>query len=267
MTFSFNHLGNLGHLGNQMFQYAALIGIGKRHNRKFCIPHKSSFGQAYYQDLRSTIYDAFDIRCPQGISRFPTVQEATFHFDSALFNRPPYEDTNLYGFFQSEKWFKHAEAEVREAFTFKPEYSETAEFMRTHISGEVIAVHVRRTDYLTNPNHEALGLDYYQAALEDLSIPDTKSVIIFTDDPEWAKEQELFPDERFFVSETDCAYTDMSLMSMCDYHIIGNSTFSWWGAWLAGERSKQVIAPKQWFGAPLGGNDMSDLYCDGWKVL
>ena len=94
---------------------------------------------------------------------------------------------------------------------------------------------------------------------------DCTVVIVFTDDPEWAKVQELFPDDRFFVSETDCAYTDMCLMSLCDYHIIGNSTFSWWGAWLSS--SKKVVAPKQWFGAPLEANDLSDLYCDGWVVL
>ena len=262
MTISFNYLGNLGHLGNQMFQYAALIGLSKKYNRQFCIPHQKSFGGAYYTELRSNLYDAFNIKPIQGLSRFPTVDEGQFHFNEQLFNNFPRQDINLHGFFQSEKWFEHAKDEVREAFTFKPEYMEVATEMRKHLSGDVIAVHIRRTDYLTNPNHEALGLDYYALALE--ALPNLTSVI-FTDDPEWAKEQELFPDERFFVSETDCAYTDMALMSLCDYHIIGNSTFSWWGAWLS--NSKQVIAPKQWFGAPLGGNDMSDLYCDRWKVL
>ena len=64
MTISFNHLGNLGHLGNQMFQYAALIGLGKKHNRQFCIPHRDAFGKAYYQELRSNLDDAFNIDCP-----------------------------------------------------------------------------------------------------------------------------------------------------------------------------------------------------------
>jgi len=264
MTFSFNHMGNLGHLGNQMFQYAAILGLGIKHDRKICIPHRSTFGKAYYTELRSSIYDAFDIEAHgYGISRFPTIKEAHFHFDQNLFDNPPAQDCNLYGFFQSEKWFAHCKDAVRKAFTFKPEYGEVAQEMRKQLSGEVIAVHVRRTDYLTNPNHEALGLDYYEKALAEL--PQDIKVLVFTDDPEWAKEQEIFPDNRFFVSETDCAYTDMALMAQCDYHVIGNSTFSWWGAWLSD--SKKVIAPAQWFGAPLGGNDLSDLYCDNWSVL
>lgn len=262
MTISFNYLGNLGHLGNQMFQYAALIGLSKKYNRKFCIPHQSAFGGAYYTELRSNLYDAFNIKPIQGLSRYPTVNEGQFHFNENLFNNFPPQDINLHGFFQTEKWFANAKDEVREAFIFKPEYMEVATEMRKQLTGDVISIHIRRTDYLTNPNHEALGLDYYSRALE--ATPNLTTVI-FTDDPKWAKEQELFPDERFFVSETNCAYTDMALMSLCDYHIIANSTFSWWGAWLS--NSKQVVAPKDWFGAPLGGNDLSDLYCKGWKVL
>ena len=263
MTISFNHLGNLGHLGNQMFQYAALIGLGKKHNRQFCIPHKDAFGKAYYQELRSTIDGAFNIDCPRGLSKFKTVQEQSFHFDRQLFENTPGPECNLYGFFQSEKWFKHAEEEVRKAFTFKEEYRELAQMMRDQLSGEIVALHVRRTDYITNPNHYALGLDYYERALA--RTPEEPKVIIFTDDVEWAKGQELFPDDRFFVSETDCAYTDMCLMSLCDYHIIGNSTFSWWGAWLS--NSKQVIAPSQWFDGDLKSNNLDDLYLDSWIVL
>ena len=95
----------------------------------------------------------------------------------------------------------------------KKQYQGLAAEMRKQLTGEIIAIHIRRTDYLTNPNHEALGLDYYERALAEL--PEDARAIIFTDDPEWAKVQELFPDERFFVSETDCAYTDMALMALC----------------------------------------------------
>lgn len=262
MTFSFNHLGNHGHLGNQMFQYAALIGLGKKHNRLFCIPHPDVFGKFYYQPLRSNIYEAFNIDCHKGISKFPTIEERQFHFDKDFFENPPKQDCNLLGFFQSEKWFAHADHEVRKAFTFKDEYRYVAEEMRRNLSGEVISLHVRRTDYLNNANHDSVTLEYYERALKE--VPSDCKVIIFTDDPEWAKEQPLFPDDRFFVSETDCPYTDMALMGLCDYHIIANSSYSWWGAWLSS--SKKVVAPSTWFGSGLS-HDTKDIYCDGWTIL
>ena len=166
MTFSFNHLGNHGHLGNQMFQYAALVGLSVKHNRQFCIPHEDVFGKYYYQELRSNIYDAFEINPTKGISSFPTVQEAGFEFDPNFFENPPAQDINLLGFYQSEKWFVHAADVVRKEFTFKPQYREVAEEMRKHLSGEVISLHVRRTDYVNNANHDAVTLDYYAACPE-----------------------------------------------------------------------------------------------------
>ena len=263
MSFSFNHMGNLGHLGNQMFQYASLIGMGKKHNREFCIPHQDVFGTAFYMPLRSNIYDAFDIKCHKGISTFPTVQEATFHFDEQLFKYPPYQNTNLFGFFQSEKWFKHAEAEVKEAFTFKEEYLEPAKAMMESLEGETISLHVRRTDYLTNPNHCFSGLEYYEKALSML--PKEANVLVFSDDIQWCDEQELFKPDRFYLSEGGDPYIDMCLMTMCDYHVICNSSYSWWGAWLAD--SKRVIAPKVWFGPDNQDKDTKDLYCDEWEVI
>ena len=262
MTFSFNHLGNHGHLGNQMFQYAALIGMGKKHNREFCIPHQDVFGKYYYQKLRSNIYEAFNITCAKGISRFPTVEERFFHFDEEFFENPPKDPCNLLGFYQSEKWFAHAKDEVRSAFTFKEEYQSLAEEMRRHLSGDVISLHVRRTDYINNANHDCVTLEYYERAIKEL--PQDLKVIIFTDDPEWAKTQPLFPDDRFLVSETDCAYTDMALMGLCDYHITANSSYSWWGAWLA--NSKKVVCPSVWFGPGLN-HDIKDIYCEEWTKL
>jgi len=160
----------------------------------------------------------------------------SFEFSQAFFENPPTQNINLLGFYQSEKWFAHASALVRKEFTFKQQYREIAEEMRKHLSGEVISLHIRRTDYVNNANHDCVGLDA----------------------------QELFPDDRFFVSETNCPYTDMCLMTLCDYHIVANSSYSWWGAWLS--NSKKVITPKTWFGPGLNHNT-KDIYCDGWVIV
>ena len=126
-----------------------------------------------------------------------------------------------------------------------------------------IALHIRRGDFVwNNKNHPPLSLDYYKSALE--LFDSDREVIIFSDDTEWCIEQELFADDRFSVAEGGDQFYDMCLMSLCDDFIIANSTFSWWGAWLA-NRGK-VVAPKQWFGEALN-HDTKDLYCKGWTVL
>ena len=73
----------------------------------------------------------------------------------------------------------------------------------------------------------------------------------------------FFDDDRFLVSESGDNITDMCLMSMCQYQIMANSTYSWWGAWLS--NSKDVIAPKLWFGPD--GQDPRDVYVDRWEYL
>ena len=78
----------------------------------------------------------------------------------------------------------------------------------------------------------------------------------------WAFGHEFFESDRFFISESDNVH-DMCLMSMCNYNIIANSTFSWWGAWLAGHN--QVIGPKLWFGPD--GEDPTDIYQKEWEYL
>jgi hypothetical protein len=70
-------------------------------------------------------------------------------------------------------------------------------------------------------------------------------------------------DDRFMVSDSGDNITDMCLMSMCQYQIMANSTYSWWGAWLS--NSLDVIAPKLWFGPD--GQDPRDVYVDRWKYL
>ncbi|MFZ9376592.1 MAG: alpha-1,2-fucosyltransferase, partial [Candidatus Fonsibacter ubiquis] len=103
MSISFNNFGNAGHLGNQMFQYAALKGIAAKHGYEYFIAPKESFGTRYR--LLSSIYDAFDMeKCSKvGITDHPQISEETFNFDQNLFDNCP-DNVDLNGYFQSEKY-------------------------------------------------------------------------------------------------------------------------------------------------------------------
>lgn len=259
---SLNNLGNMGHLGNQMFQYASLKGIATANKTSFVIPPKDYFGKNY--PTLSKFYECFDLNCIRAVTNFKTYVEKDFSFCPELLNGIS-EDLNLQGYFQSEKYFKHIEHEIKKDFSFISSIkNDCLNFKNSFgISGESISLHIRRGDYLNlQEYHPTILLDYYSKSLSKLpNLP----VIIFSDDPEWCLQQELFEDDRFMVSSFNTPYFDMCLMTMCDYHIIANSSFSWWGAWLS--ESKKVIAPKKWFGSSLSHNNTKDLYCQNWEII
>jgi hypothetical protein len=113
-----------------------------------------------------------------------------------------------------------------------------------------------------NANHHNLDLNYYEEALKHF---DDRQVIVFSDDPEWCKEQSLFSDDRFLVSESEDNKIDLCLMTFCTSHIIANSSFSWWGAWLA--NSQKVIAPSKWFGPNNADKETKDLIPETWTII
>ena len=259
---SFNNLGNLGRLANQMFQYASLKGIAKNRGYDFAIPPREVFGSRDDNVKNSDIilYDLFDLESVNKISltQQPTIQERVHHFDKELFDTCP-DNVDLLGYFQTEKYFKHIEDEIRSDFTFK---EDLLELCKSFIYEDTISLHIRRGDYVHNPNHPVQPISYYEQALAELpELP----VIIFSDDSEWCKEQELFSDDRFMVAEGNSTDCDLCLMSLCKCHIIANSSYSWWGAWLA--NSEKVIAPKNWFGGDCVNKETKDMYCEGWISL
>lgn len=266
---AFNHLGQLGRLGNQMFQYASLRGIAANRGLDFCIPNNNPIiRDPYGFDLKIELFNLFkmvnvgshNIKLLDG-GYAPVAEERHFHFDETFFNMCP-DEISIFGFFQSEKYFKNVENLIREDFTFKDEILIPCLEMMESFE-EVISLHVRRTDYLTSPNHVALEIDYYEKALSnfDSSIP----VIIFTDDINWCKSHEFFSGDRFMISESNNHYIDLCLMSLCNNHIIANSTFSWWGAWLS--KSKKIIAPSKWFGPGNADKNTSDIIPPDWKII
>jgi|TARA_B100000242_G_C42953420_1_gene442129 hypothetical protein len=264
----FNHLGRLGRFGNQMFQYAALRGIAANNQTNFCLPiYRDAMNDGVGNMNKTELFDCFKMETVSELNiqaidySRPFVTEESFNFNPVVFNNCP-DWITLYGFFQTEKYFKNVEQTIRKDFQFKDEIQQPCDDMMQGIleEGQVVGLHIRRKDYLTNPNHHFVGIDYYEKALS--MFPDSTNVLVFSDDSEWCHQQKLFEDDRFMISDNDSGYVDMCLMSMCTDFIIANSSFSWWAAWL-GNKGK-VVAPSNWF---PDDKDTSDLYCPDWEVI
>ena len=266
----FNYLGKMGQLGNQMFQYASLRGIAKNRGYDFCIPyHKDVFDDGIGNKLRIELFDPFMMsNVTQSniaiIDSGDPRTEGGHNFNEVLFNTCP-DNVSLHGYFQTEKYFKHIEDEIKQDFTFKNEIALICKHrMSTMLTP--IALHIRRGDYLKNSAyHNNLGLDYYAEALDKFD--KSRTVIIFSDDPQWCKEQELFSEDRFLVAEGNSSYVDLCLMSLCSDFIIANSSFSWWGAWLSKAVNKKVVAPEKWFGPNNSHLVTYDITPDEWVTI
>ena len=260
----FNHLGIIGRLGNQMFQYAALRGIANKHDYEFTIP-ESNF-QDEWNDHQ--LFEVFDLPNLKHRGRVPDrfIQERQFNYDPELVEQCP-DDVSLYGYFQTEKYFSHIAESIKEDFAFKREVIANCEEVMGSINNP-ISLHVRRTDYVEkSQDHPPCTLEYYEEALKKFD--NNRPVVIFTDDIQWCKNQDIFKPDRFLVSETQNNVYDLCMMTMCDDYIIANSSFSWWGAWLSKNPDPQVIAPKKWFGDTgyTAKNNTEDIVPDRWTKI
>ena len=260
----FNHLGIVGRLGNQMFQYASLRGIAHSLGYEFTIP-ESDFADEWNDHQ---LFDAFKLPHLKHRGRVPDrfLQERQFNFDAALLEKCP-DDVSLYGYFQTEKYFEHIADSIREDYTFHDEVQSNCEETMDGMDN-AISLHVRRTDYVQkSQDHPPCPLDYYEEALSHFD--KDRQVIIFTDDIAWCKGQRIFQPERFLISETMNNVYDMCLMTLCSDYIIANSSFSWWGAWLSKNSNAKVIAPKRWFGnnGYTAKNNTVDICPDHWTRI
>lgn len=284
----FNHIATMGRLGNQMFQHAATKGIARRVGTSYCIPPDN---RTDIQIDNYGLFEAFEMKNVDEIQflnngNAPIVQEKHFHFDQELFELCP-DHVSLHGFFQTEKYFKHVEREIREDYTFKSEWMDPCkEFMSQFDGQEVAFLHVRRGDpnlvdkrgfkwaYVNcSDQHPVQPLEYYEQAIRH--IPEDIPILVFSDAIDWVKEQDFFKDDRFMFSEPEdkyedgalVPYVDLCLMSLCSHAIIANSSLSWWGAWLQTNKNKIVVAPKMWFGPAYAQHDTKDLIPDNWIII
>lgn len=251
---TFSQIGNYGRLGNQIFQLAAVVGIARKLGydpklpKDFDVPRVFDLPQNLLVDRSETL-------------GLPQVRERWFHLDEQLFDLP--DNIDIIGYLQAEKYFKHAESEVRKLLTFRNEIQEQADRLFPKVDAETVSIHVRRGDYVDlQALHPLCTPEYYQKSINEF-IDKNYYFIIFSDDIIYCKDFFGEQENILYLDNTD-PFIDLCLMSMCDHNIIANSSFSWWAAWLNKNKTKKIIAPKQWFGPGYINNITKDLYCSDW---
>jgi hypothetical protein len=277
MTISYNQLGSNGRLGNQMFQYAGLRGIASHHGFDWLIPRPESYGDSNYG-----LFDCFEMSSVNeknfGHLNAQSIATGQFHFSQEFFDNCP-DNVNLHDYFQSSKYFSNIEDQIREDFTFKADILNPCQEIMSDLESPIF-IHVRRGDYVNSQNaHPVCSVEYYKEALTHFD--DEVPVLVFSDDIEWCKKQELFSDDRFMLSEYQerypqtcdtndgkqnalIPYFDLCMMSLCSGGIVANSSMSWWGAWLINNPTQSIIAPNPWFGPQYNKYYMGDLLPDSW---
>ncbi|MCL4404047.1 alpha-1,2-fucosyltransferase [Patescibacteria group bacterium] len=281
----------IGGLGNQMFQYAAGRRLALQRNTQlkldirafetyklhrysldgFKIAATFATGDDFKKVGRiSTSSMAAQLAHKLKINRFGRlVIERSFGFEPEILNLP--DGVYLDGYWQSPLYFNDIEGTLRREFSLKealPDYGGLLEKIRQPNS---VSVHVRRGDYvndaLTNQFHGTCSPEYYRRASqvigERVSRP---QFFVFSDDIDWVRDNLTIGASTTFIDKTFglSNYQELILMSYCQHHIIANSSFSWWGAWLGDSPSKIVVAPKRWLNLPV---ETKDLFPADWIAI
>lgn len=222
-----------GRMGNQLFQYFFGYALARRHQKNILY----KFSDCRIRQLSLPINEITNTR------NYKKQQEKGFHFQNiTVVNKTLYT-----GYWQSERYFKEYKKDILELMNIPM------------IDPESVSLHVRRGDYLKLANyHPTQSVDYYLKAAEKFK--DNK-IKVFSDDIEWC--QLNFPADWEYSVGND-AITDFKSMASCQYHIISNSSYSWWAAWLNGQK---VIAPKNWLGKALSHYKTTDLLPKTWEVI
>jgi hypothetical protein len=269
----------IGGLGNQMFQYAVGRALSLKWNSDLYLDLTSLINPPpditprYYEldkfnikadiassDLLKQVQfsriDSIRIKFQSLFKRktvFQYVKEQTIDFERGILALP--DNVYLDGNWQSEKYFSGINDIIRKDFIILPNPSESNQNILHKIQEcNSVSIHIRRGDYVTNPEtrriHFVCDEEYYRKALEIIMKKIEKPhFFVFSDDTDWAHNQ-IVPDTpvTYITHNTGKqSYEDMRLMMHCQHHIIANSSFSWWGAWLGKKPGQVVLAPNRWY--------------------
>jgi len=273
-----------GGLGNLMFQYAFALIIEHEMNCEVRFVGSSPTAPkllnvfALDREIRSGFPSLTHLiagklrKLLTGIPR--VLEEASLAYEPGLMMRIR-DGQQVVGYFQSHHYWAGLESKIRQQFTFKRPLSAFTEALGVQIQSELsVSIHVRRGDYLAlTLTHHVLGTDYYERAVAHMEeVTGRKaSYYIFSNDLDWAADHLPVPRERMHLVRNPTPgldFEDLFLMTRCRHHIIANSSFSWWGAFLAEQQDQTVAAPARWFTPDeLNQYVAPSLYLPHWSVF
>jgi len=281
-----------GGMGNQMFQYALgrkLMTLG--HTVRFDLsffeqgpglhvqrPYSLDVFNAKVEkatpaDIRSSKHQGSTFLAllaalhPRLAAEHRYMEHADYTFDPLVLQLE--RDTYLDGYWQTEKYFADIASIIRQDLNFSaPFETVNAEVAERIARVQSVSIHVRRGDYVTHPAAQShfvtCGPQYYSDAVQVIMerVPDAH-FFLFSDDIGWAREniRTVAPLELVDHNTGANSFEDMRLMALCKHHIIANSSFSWWGAWLNARQARTVIAPRHWL---RDGRSTHDLIPSDW---
>ena len=266
-----------GGLGNQMFQYAT----GRAMSLRLSVPlvlDLSWFNRSFRPDIMTwreyELPNFPNLTNHRIISPYPLPTKITKlisavkreHWVAETATTPEKFHslnvkwtTRLIGSWQNTAYFQPVGETLRTDFDLNYEnYRSDNPALPRLEPGATLGVHVRRGDYVSLPTNNTTNRPqeflYYKNAIKLVtSIHDIRLIVVVSDDPEWCRTH--FTDPRcVVVNAGNRSIEDFSLLQSCDHHVISNSSFSWWAAWLQDSLNHFVVAPAKWHhsGSPFG---------------
>lgn len=281
-------------LGNQLFQYAVARHLALKNKTALYLDlsyyryqYDTDTPRVFKLDQFATHYRILQQSPVEYMSKatkllpnrslppfFLFLKEKHFHFDETVLEAHALCLT-LEGFWQTEAYFQESAATIRRDLQLTKTPSPEFQSYRDQIdeSPTPVSVHIRRGDYVNHAEFSQtfgfVGLAYYEKALSELSERvRNPRFYVFSDDHAWVRENLPLQKNTVFVQNSgpNNDVADLVLMSHCHHHIIANSSFSWWGAWLNPNPDKLVISPRQWYKNQPTWNT-KDLLPTAWVTL
>lgn len=262
-----------GGLGNQMFIYATANAAAIRLGTDLAL-NVSSFDQDSMRQYSLGLWTGVTAPLTKE-SHGEIIREEGLPYSPTMVSRIT-KDCTLWGYFQTEQYFKEIRTELQKDFTpgVLTDWGVKIERDIRNAGPNSVFLTIRRTDYTKSDFHGVLPLDYYRQALDILAREMNPHVFVFSDEPVWCKENLRFPFKttiagnyerttKHYLGRED---QELYLMSLCQHAVMANSSYSWWGAWLGADLKKgTIIAPKRWF---LNANeDPKDIIPSRWLSI